>query len=66
MDDCIETFLMNLMFAGKMATFSPKIHLTRQDIVLIRPFIYLREWDIKGAVRKNDIPTAKNPVLRMR
>lgn len=61
MDDCIETFLMNLLFAGKMATFAPKVHLTRQDITLLRPFIFLREWDIKGAVNKNGIPIAKNP-----
>lgn len=61
MDDCIETFMMNLMFAGRVATFAPKAHLTRQDITLIRPFIFLREWDIKGAVNKTDIPVAKNP-----
>lgn len=61
MDDCIETFMMNLLFAGRVATFAPKAHLTRQDITLIRPFIFLREWDIKGAVNKAGIPVAKNP-----
>lgn len=61
MDDVLETFLMNLMFAGHMATFSPKAYLTRSRITLIRPFILLREWDIKGAVRRQNIPVAKNP-----
>lgn len=61
MDDVIETFMMNLLFAGRMATFSPKAHLTRRNITLIRPFIFLREWDIKGAVRRQNIPVAKNP-----
>lgn len=61
MDDCVETFLLNLMFAGKMATFAPKIRLTRQEITLVRPFIFLREWDIKGSVNRNEIPVAKNP-----
>lgn len=61
MDDCIETFMMNLMFAGRVGTFAPKAHLTRQDITLIRPFIFLRERDIKGAVNKAGIPVAKNP-----
>lgn len=61
MDDVIETFLMNMLFAGRMATFSPKAHLTRRNITLIRPFILLREWDIKGAVSRQGIPVAKNP-----
>lgn len=61
MDDVIETFMMNLLFAGRMATFSPKAHLTRRNITLIRPFVFLREWDIKGAVRRQSIPVAKNP-----
>lgn len=61
MDDVLETFLMNLMFAGQMATFSPKAYLTRSGITLIRPFIFLREWDIKGTVRKLEMPVAKNP-----
>lgn len=61
MDDVIETFMMNLLYAGRMATFSPKAHLTRRSITLIRPFIFLREWDIKGAVNRQHIPVAKNP-----
>lgn len=61
MDDVIETFLMNLFYAGRVATFSPKAHLTRRGITLIRPFIFLRERDITGAVRRGDIPVAKNP-----
>ncbi|MBD5558972.1 MAG: tRNA 2-thiocytidine biosynthesis protein TtcA [Clostridia bacterium] len=61
MDDCIETFMMNLLFAARVGTFAPKAYLTRQDITLIRPFIFLREWDIKGAVNKAGIPVAKNP-----
>lgn len=61
MDDCIETFMMNLLFAGRLATFAPKTYLSRQEITLIRPFIFLREWDIRGAANKLGLPVAKNP-----
>lgn len=61
MDDVIETFMLNLLFAGRVATFSPKAFLSRRRITLIRPFIFLREWDIKGAVNRLGTPVAKNP-----
>ena len=61
MDDCIETFMMNLMFAGRIGTFAPRAYLSRQDITLIRPFIFLREWDIRGAANRLSLPVAKNP-----
>ena len=61
MDDLIETLLMSLFYEGRINTFAPLTHLTRQDITLIRPFIYLPEKEIIAAVRKYDIPVSKNP-----
>lgn len=61
MDDLIETLLMSLFYEGRVNTFSPLTHLTRQDITLIRPFIYLPEKEIISAVRRYDIPISKNP-----
>lgn len=61
MDDCIETFMMNLLYAGRLGTFAPKACLSRRDITLIRPFIFLREWDIRGAANRLSLPVAKNP-----
>jgi len=60
-DDVIETLLMSLMYEGRMNTFSPKSYLSRRDITLIRPFVFLREKDIVSAVKRQDIPIAKNP-----
>ena len=60
-DDVVQTLLMSLMYEGRMNTFSPKSYLSRRDITLIRPFVFLRETDIISAVRRLDIPIAKNP-----
>lgn len=60
-DDVIETLLMSLMYEGRMNTFSPKSHMSRRDITLLRPFVFLREHDIISAVERHKIPIAKNP-----
>ncbi|MBP3941353.1 MAG: tRNA 2-thiocytidine(32) synthetase TtcA [Christensenellaceae bacterium] len=60
-DDVIETLLLSLFFEGKMRTFLPVTYLSRMDITLIRPLIYLPEQDVINAVAKNEIPIAKSP-----
>ncbi|WP_147568115.1 tRNA 2-thiocytidine biosynthesis TtcA family protein [Christensenella intestinihominis] len=60
-DDVIETLLLSLMYEGRMNTFSPKSYLSRREITLVRPFVFLRERDIVSAVGRLDIPIAKNP-----
>ncbi|MEG2202545.1 MAG: tRNA 2-thiocytidine biosynthesis TtcA family protein [Christensenellaceae bacterium] len=60
-DDVIQTFLMSMMYEARINTFSPKTYLSRSDITLIRPFIFARERDIAGTVKRLQIPIAKNP-----
>ena len=45
-DDFIETFIMSLMFEGRLSTFSPLSYLSREGIYQIRPMIYIAEDDI--------------------
>ena len=61
MDDVIETFLMNLTFESRISCFQPVTYLSRKDVTVIRPMIYLSEREIKGAVNRLSIPTYKNP-----
>ena len=61
MDDAIETFLMNLTFESRISCFQPVTYLSRKDVTVIRPMIYLSEREIKGAVNRLSIPTFKNP-----
>lgn len=55
-DDAIETLFMNEFHGGRIATFSPKMHLEKADITFIRPFILVRESDIIRCVREENLP----------
>ncbi len=55
-DDAIETFFMNLINEGRIATFKPMMYLDRSDITFIRPLIFAREKDIRRIANKMEIP----------
>ena len=55
-DDAIETYMMNSLFGGRVATFSPKMHLERADITFIRPLINVRESDIIRLIKEEGLP----------
>lgn len=59
-DDVLETFLLSLLYEGRINCFSPVTYLDRTDIFQIRPLIYAREGDIKGVVRRNNIPVLES------
>jgi tRNA(Ile)-lysidine synthase TilS/MesJ len=50
LDDALETFLMSMVFEGRMHTFMPRTYLSRADITVIRPMIYVQECDVKSYV----------------
>lgn len=56
MDDALETLFLSMLYEGRISCFSPLTYLDRTDITQIRPMIYVRECDINGAARKNNIP----------
>lgn len=43
MDDAVETFLMSLLFEGRLNCFRPVTYLDRSDVTQIRPMIYASE-----------------------
>lgn len=59
-DDAVQTFFMNLFEGGHIGCFSPVTYLSKKQLWLIRPMIFVEERDIKGAVRRNNIPTVKS------
>ena len=59
-DDVIDTMVLSLFFEGRFHTFEPVTHLDRTDLTLIRPLLYVKEADIKGFVRKYQLPVMKN------
>ena len=54
-DDVLETFLMNLFYAGSINTFAPMSYMDRSKITLIRPLIYAPEKDIRSFIKRNNI-----------
>lgn len=47
-DDAVETFLMSILYAGQIKTFTPVTKQDRSDLLVIRPLIYLREEQIRA------------------
>ena len=60
MDDVMETFMMSLIYEGRIHTFLPVTYLSRKDIYVIRPMIYTPESEIKHLVKKYGIEIVKN------
>ncbi|MGM0125329.1 hypothetical protein IGI37_002727 [Enterococcus sp. AZ194] len=61
LDDAIETYFMNFLFHGKMNSFEPKSYLSKTDITLIRPMLYLEEKEIIRFVKREELPVIFNP-----
>lgn len=60
-EDVLETFFLSLFFEGRLNCFAPITYLSRRDIHVIRPMIYLPEGDIKGFARRENLPIVHNP-----
>jgi len=60
-DDVVNTLFMSLIYEGRFHTISPKIHYDDKKITVIRPFIFMNEADIKGFVKRYNIPVVKSP-----
>jgi tRNA(Ile)-lysidine synthase TilS/MesJ len=60
-DDAIETLFLNLIFTGRFYTFEPRTYLSRKNLTLIRPLIYLDERTIKTIVNAMGLPVVENP-----
>lgn len=56
-EDVLETFFLNLLYTGKIHTFSPTSYMDRSKITLIRPLIYTQEKEIKRFIKKEQIET---------
>ena len=59
-DDAVETFIMNLLFEGRIGCFQPVTDLDRMGVVQIRPMLYLHEKTVDNFVRKMDLPVLEN------
>lgn len=60
-DDAIETYFMNFLFHGKLASFEPVSYLTKTGVTLIRPLLYLTEKDVIRYAKRENLPVIFNP-----
>ncbi|MBP3888099.1 MAG: tRNA 2-thiocytidine biosynthesis protein TtcA [Cellulosilyticum sp.] len=60
-DDINETLLMSLFYEGRIHTMAPVTYMDQVDLHIIRPLIYVPERDIRGFVKKQEIPVVKSP-----
>ena len=45
-DDLVETFLMNILFQGAVATIPPSLRMDKMPIIMIRPLCLIAEHDL--------------------
>lgn len=60
LDDAAETFLMNLFIESRIGCFAPVTYLSRKDITMIRPLIYVREREAEAAVERLNLPVVES------
>ena len=60
-DDVVETFMLNLFHEGRIGCFSPVTYLSRADITLIRPLVYMPEKDVRYFANREKLPVVKSP-----
>ena len=60
-DDVVETFMLNLFHEGRIGCFQPVTYLSRADITLIRPLLYMPEKDVRYFANRENLPVVKSP-----
>ena len=60
-DDAVETFVMNLLFEGRIGCFQPVTNLDRTGIIQIRPMLYIHERTVDNFATRKELPVIENP-----
>ena len=59
-DDAVETFMMNLLFEGRIGCFQPVTNLDRTGIIQIRPMLYISEKTADNFAQRMKLPVVEN------
>lgn len=60
-DDAVETFMMSLLYEGRISCFKPVTWMSRKEVWQIRPMLYAGEQCIVNLAEKYDLPIVRNP-----
>lgn len=59
-DDAVETFVMSLIYEGRISCFQPVTDLDRTGIIQIRPMLYIHEKTIDSFAVRESLPVVTN------
>ena len=59
-DDAVETFLMSLIYEGRISCFQPVTNLDRTGIIQIRPMLYIHERTVDNFAVRQNLPVLEN------
>ena len=59
-DDAVETFLMSLIFEGRISCFQPVTNLDRTGVIQIRPMLYIHEKTVDHFAQQQNLPILTN------
>ena len=59
-DDAVETFVMSLIYEGRISCFQPVTDLDRTGIVQIRPMLYIHEKTVDSFADRYELPVITN------
>ena len=59
-DDAVETFVMSLIYEGRISCFQPVTDLDRTGIIQIRPMLYIHEKTVDNFAKRMALPVTEN------
>ena len=59
-DDAVETFVMSLIYEGRISCFQPVTDLDRTGIIQIRPMLYIHERTVDTFATRQNLPVLAN------
>lgn len=59
-DDAVETFLMSLIYEGRISCFQPVTDLDRTGVIQIRPMLYIHEKTVDNFASRMGLPVVEN------
>ena len=62
-DDAVETFLMSLLYEGRIGCFEPVTYLSRSGVTQVRPMLYIGEKAIEHFAAEQKLPVVHNVCL---
>ena len=60
-DDAVETFMLSLVYEGRLSCFQPVTWLDRTQVTQIRPLLYCSEALVRNTAKRLDLPVVHNP-----